>query len=53
MNEDTFESLKPPVTGGLEENMTPPMDSAEIDEAIDASADLSDTGGSLKPPVTG
>lgn len=53
MNDSSFDSLKPPVTGELDESLKPPVQGAEIDEAIDASAEITLDETSLKPPVTG
>ena len=53
MNENSFDSLKPPVTGEFDDSLNPPAQDAEIDEALDASAELSLDETSLKPPVTG
>jgi hypothetical protein len=53
MNDNTFDSLKPPVSGDLDESLKPPVEGGEIDDALDASADISTDDASLKPPVTG
>ncbi|MFP5237505.1 MAG: hypothetical protein ACLGSD_16530 [Acidobacteriota bacterium] len=52
MNDSSFDSLKPPVTGELDESANPEQ-GAEIDEAIDASSEVTLDETSLKPPVTG
>jgi len=53
MSNNSFDSLKPPVTGEFDDSTNPPVEDAEIDEAIDASAEISLDETSLKPPVTG
>lgn len=53
MNENPLDSLKPPAQGEVDESLKPPMGSAEADDALDASAELADDSGSLKPPATG
>lgn len=53
MNDGAFDSLKPPVSGEFDTSLKPPVQGAEIDDAIDASADISADDTSLKPPVSG
>lgn len=53
MSDSSFDSLKPPVTGEFDDSLNPPAQDAEIDDALDASAELSLDETSLKPPVTG